>query len=555
MTDKKTPNISAQLEHCSNLKQNILDKIKEVDTAYNKTNDELLAEVFNNFYNTDTYSADSVSNDFTAEEKLDYINTFSGGNEDIQKKIKANSDIYEKEKAKIKNTIIGLLKLLGKVYNLNQNIISSLEDEIIRRKKESCKLNEAITVGKQEVETLKTAYEEKKQTLQEFQGKRNEVKNKLNDCDARLASATPEERKALENEQYNLIAEISSLDLKIDDLSIDIAHTNDKYVMAKNDLHFNEMELDSLNIEMYEQKLNDAKEGNEKLRDNIEQDRNEFAEIGFDISEKDIIDSNSTHQQSSNEPSKDKDASTQPKVAAQQQASQVQPQPQNLPTPQTPAQRARNLRDKILGSSNQDAISLLGGNDYSDMLSSLDSYNNKDKKALFNKINNLSTPLDMTRLSNVVSAIQKSGFCSGLNLQSLTANGKLKDFSQLSNSDIDNLNKFITEVEQNKDFIDDEQLDFLQNNFISNVKCNALSSTLKPKGFRDFFKSKTSREKDKVHTAKISNLSNALSCITTKKEEAPSRNSNFFNTLTGNTRDTIETPINTRTQTNNQPTR
>ena len=88
MADKKTPNVAVLLEHCSNLKQNILDKIKEVDTAYNKTNDELLAEVFNNFYNTDTYSADSVSNDFTAEENLDYINTFSGSNEDKKKKIK-----------------------------------------------------------------------------------------------------------------------------------------------------------------------------------------------------------------------------------------------------------------------------------------------------------------------------------------------------------------------------------------------------------------------------------------------------------------------------------
>lgn len=553
-------NIDNQINKTSVFKQDILKRIEETNAIFEKRDNDLLAAVLYRYYDRDNYDGNTITDDDFIGNKKAYINFLASDKEDVQKAIAENERILKDKQNAIKSSIIDFFKFKAELYVTNQNILSELEAELKTRKKQSCKLNEAIASGEQEINILKQDLDAKEAKYKEKEQEMLEIESKISLIDQKLLNdnLSDEELEKLNSEMFELTAKKATLDPLLTDLNLEVVYAQDKYTVAKNDLEFNKMDLIGLNISDYEAKLKTAKEGNEKLKESIEQDRADFAAVGFDISEKDIIDSqepkvsNNTTNTTNTTDSKTNNQQAQQKNTTQQVANNVQTQQtSNLPAPQTPAQRANTLKNQILGCSDEDTKALLANNGYSDILSSIGNYNNKDKKMLMDKIGNLNSPLDVNKLSNIVSAIERSGLCSRLNLQNLIySNGKLKDFSQLSNDDIDSLNKFVTEIETNKDSIDDNQLDFLQNNFINNIRCNSLKQALQPKKLKDFFKSKTAREQDKIRDAKLNNLCSSISSIPPNKQDTPAKSSDFFNALTGNTRDNIEPPTNTKTQPN-----
>lgn len=545
-------NIDKQLEYVGNLKKDALNYIKEVEDYFNRRDDDILATILYKYHNRADADGSSITgNDYVGDKKA-FINFLAAGKEDIQKLIAENNRIFEKYKQQIKELLIASFKYMGQLYTSNQQAIDELETEIKNRKKQLCKINEEVAAAEQELTTFEqqlrsfeSEYVNESSRLVQLDAEIKECRDQLND------SSLADKHADIQAKLDSLLAERSPLNDKVMNMFNDREMLKQDIEDKKFHLSILNMNIKDLDISGCEEKVAKAKEGNEKLKTTIEKDREDYAALGFDITSQDIIGPNKSPEAGKNPPPQDNQSqtkATQPKGSSQQQVTNtVQPQPTNLPAPQTSMQRATNLKNKILGGSDEETKELLAAGGYSDILSSLNSYNNRDKKLLIDKIGKQNSTLDVNKLSNVINAISKSGFCSGLNLQNLVySNGMLKDFSNLSNEDIDSLNKFVTEIENNKEFIDDEQLDFLQNNFVNNIRCNSLKQSLKPKSFKDFFKSKNARERDKIRDAKLGNLCSTISSIPPKKSEAPIKSSDFFNTLTGNTRDNID--INTQTK-------
>lgn len=547
-------NIERQMNITNNFKQEILKRIEETNTLFEKRENDLLAAVLYRYYNRDNYDGDAVSKEDFGVDKKAYLNFLASDKEDVKKAIAENERVFNQQKQKIKSSIIDFLKFKSEIYVANIKTISELETEMINRKKLSCKLNEEIAACEPKANILKEALEDKKAQLKEIEDRKAIVDAKLAEYDSKILNGTISANDPQVNsEMMALLGEQASLGMQITQKNSEIEIATEEYSMATSGMDEKIMELSSLSIESFEEKLSKAKEGNENLYQSIEEDIIEFKNAGFEITKQDVIkkgpSSQPTQQQTTPQ---QKSANTQQTQSTQQPQQTTQPQQNpNLPANQTPAQRAYNLKNQILGGTAEDTKSLLANNGYSDILDSINTYNNRDKKLLMDKIGNLNTPTDINKLSNVISAINRSGLCSNLDISNLiNSDGSLKDFSSMSNDDIDNLNKFINEIEANKNYIDDEQLDFLQNNFVNNIKCNSLKQSLKPKTFKDLFKSKATKERDSIRNAKLGILSSTLSSIIPKKQNSPTKSSDIRNDLRGNTRDNIEPPTNTRSTPN-----
>lgn len=549
--------IDKQLEYVGNLKKYALNHIKEVEDYFNRRDDDILATILHKYHNRADDDGSSITeNDYVGDKKA-FINLQAAGKEDIQKLIAENNRIFEKYKQQIKEFLIASFKYMGQLYTSNQQAIDELETEIKNRKKQLCKINEEVAAAEQDIETFEQQLSSSEREYISESSKLVKLDEEIKACREQLNDSSLADKHAdIQAKLDSLLAERSPLNDKVMNMFNDREILKQDIEDKKFHLSILNMKINDLDISVCEEKVAKAKEGNEKLKTIIEKDREEYSTLGFDITSQDIIGANKSPEAGKNPPPQDNQSQSKPtqqKVSSQQQVTNtVQSQPANLPAPQTPMQRATNLKNKILGGSDEETKELLSAGGYSDILSSLNNYNNRDKKLLMDKIGKQNSTLDVNKLSNVINAISKSGFCSELNLQNLVySNGMLKDFSNLSNEDIDSLNKFVTEIQNNKDFIDDEQLDFLQNNFVNNIRCNSLKQSLKPKSFKDFFKSKNAREKDKIREAKLSNLGSTISSIPPKKSESPVKSSDFFNTLTGNTRDNIDL----NTQTKHTPTK
>lgn len=554
-------NINNQIDKTSTLKQDILKRIEDTNSLFEKRDNDLLAAVLYRYYDRDNYDGSTITDEDFIGDKKAYLELLASDKEDVQKALAENERVLKEKQKSIKSSIIDLFIFKAKLYVSNQKTINELETELKNRKKQSCKLDELIATGEQETTSLKQDFDQKEAEYKKFEGKIAEIDSKISLIDQKLLSETlsDEELQKLNSEMYDLTVQRASLEPTLTDLNLEMIEAQDKYTIAKNNLQFNKMELNGLDISNYEAKLDTAKKDNEKLLESVKEDQKEFETLGFNVTYDDVMNSyktpNSNSQQNNTPVNKQpQKAASQPQTQKGSEQQQQQPQnsaehqsPSTLPTPQTAAQQANSLKHQILNGSDEEIKNLLTNTGYLGVLSTLSNFNNKDRKMLINKIDNLNSPTDVNKLSNVVSALQKNGLCSDINLSNLiSSDGKVKDFNNLSNEDIDSLNKFVTDIENNKDFIDDEQLDFLQNNFVNNIRYSSLKQALKPKTFRDLFKSKATKEKDNIREGKLVNLCTTISCIPPKKTEVPSRSSNILNDLKGNTRDTIEPTINSK---------
>lgn len=212
----------------------------------------------------------------------------------------------------------------------------------------------------------------------------------------------------------------------------------------------------------------------------------------------------------------------------------------NLPVKLSPRQISENLKNKVLSGSSDECKNMLAGDDFQNILDASPSLTRKERKGLSNKLDSLNSEVDTRRLQNVINALNKSDICSDLDLSNIIdEKGRIKDIKNMSEKDVSNLNTFIEEIGKNKDFIDDEQLEFLQNGFINNVRSKALSHSVKPKSIGDLFKKRSKVSAIKKNTSK---LHTSLMSIP-KEEPKPKATaiSSFYKALADKTNDTIET--------------
>ena len=530
-------------------KQYWLSAIEALDNKYNTVTNELLAKILNHRDKTNTHTAESIATTYADQDKLSYMKMYATPK--LMAEINKNEIALEKCKEVIKNGFISLLKIKSGLYTKNQEYISYLEAEIAQRKQQSCLINEEIIAGEQEVVTLTAEVAKAQKAYDDKLAEQEELKNKLAEINTKITTASDEERDALEAESNSLFDQITDMNPELANLDSNLSIANENLTFANDKLVATKSKLSELKLSEYDQKLNEAKTNNEQLKESILNDRDEFANAGFDITDQDILNLNeSTVQPPQNQPEDSKQEKDKKNKDTAKSTSGPVVQGQNALVTQTPAQRAKSVRDTLLTGDNETIKNCLANSDYSDILTNLGMGSPKEKRALASKIKSLSSPMDAAKLSNVISALQRSGMCSGLDIQSLMNGDKLKDFSKLSSNDIANLNTFMNEIEQNKAFIPQEYLGLLQNGLLNNIKYNALSCSIKPKGIKGFLTSLTpnQRKGKKEHFASLGNLSNTIS--TTMKPSEPTvseptksdRDNKFFDILTGNVNENIQPP-------------
>lgn len=557
-------------------KNSIMQELKTMDLELDEKYNEILASILGKD------ASEITSKDFVGD-KLEYLKYMATDQETLDK-IASTKESIEKDKMDISQKVIKLLKFKAILFKSNEKIIAELEEEMMSRRKECTKVNEKIVEDEPEAERLQQEIERAQKNLDEMkaqqEAKEDELLNNIAAMESKLALTVPtdptyeSDTKQLTNFRAQLESSKADYDGNYDRIANQsVININTKSLDEVNKrLAYNKYFLGLLKINQNQSTFDKLKQDNLDLYSSFEQDVLDYQKAGIDINPEDLKQDIKTTPVSTPENVKapentNTNANTtktiQPKASNTQPANETgsvnqnstnnvvetaEPQvtgSQNLPTPLSPIQIANNLKNRILTGSIDEGKSIIAAEHFDDLAQAIPSFSRKDRKALAEKVEQLNTEVNPKRLQNVITALNRSGVCSNFNVGNIiNSNGKLKDLKDISEQDISSLNTFISEIGANKDYIDEEQLEFLQNGLINNIKSKSLAHSLRPKTLGDFFRGREAKERDENLSYNTSTLLSNLSEVhkADNKQSKVKNVSKFYENLFDQTNEIIETP-------------
>lgn len=567
-------NADSRKDFLESEKLDIIEGLKNIENDLDKSYDLILAEVLN-------IKGDEISDENYVGDKFEYIKYLSE-DETISKKLNAATEQFAKAKDTVTNSAIKLIKFKANLFEQNQQILNELEEEIILSTKEKTKLNLAIIEDESEIKSNENYIQNLTHQLDTLNGLEDYIKSQKielikkyaalgivgdSPSEEELSKMSPSDREDLEKIAENIRNTSEAFEKLLDGKSLDtiqkeIDDSTSKIEALNTNINNNNIKLTELDIEGKKKLLEEATISNLELFDSIEIDIAQYKEIGIELTPEQLEVAKSI--QKDEKPIDNETASTkqQPKQQQEkqqpiQQVASTNPQNDiapnatgfnNQPIPLSDRQIASNLKSSLLGSSNKDVNNMFKNGKMDDLIFSIPLLNRTEKKVLSTRLSNLNEKLnekEITKLKNIILALDKSDICDKIDIDKFIYDGKFKELNSIAPEDIEQLNAYIQTLDKNKNVIDDEQFDFIQNTFIRNLRSQVLVDAIKPKSLKEFIKKGlTSRRSNQYKGSKNINLMNSISTISKHSTRKVQNIDDFHKSLFGKTitPDNIEYP-------------